>query len=86
VSEDEEAQPDWPFAVELAAMPEVWATLLHLHINGRDGRCRGCRSQVGITPHWPCTLYRAAAQARRIAAQGPRRPAASRPGSGTPLS
>jgi hypothetical protein len=86
VPEDEETPPDWPFAVELAAMPEVWGRLLHLHVNGRDGRCRGCRSQVGIAPHWPCTLYRAAAQARRIAAQGLRPPAASRRGSGMPLS
>jgi hypothetical protein len=70
VREDEELR-DWPFAVELAAMPEVWAALLRLHVGGRDGRCRGCRSQVGIAPHWPCTLYRAAAQARRIAAQRP---------------
>jgi hypothetical protein len=70
VREDEELR-DWPFAVELAAMPEVWAALLWLHVGGRDGRCRGCRSQVGIAPHWPCTLYRAAAQARRIAAHRP---------------
>jgi hypothetical protein len=69
VSEDEGSQSDWPFAVELAAMPQVWATLLELHVSGRDGRCRGCRSQVRIAPHWPCDLYRAAAQARRIAAR-----------------
>jgi hypothetical protein len=50
---DEEPQAEWPFAVELAAMPEVWRALLELHVSGRDG---------------PCTLYRAAAQARRIAA------------------
>jgi hypothetical protein len=80
VREDEEPQPDWPFAVELAAMPEVWSALLQLHVSGRDGRCRGCRSQVGIAPHWPCTLYRAAAQARRIAAGTPGR------GSGKPHS
>jgi hypothetical protein len=68
---EDEVSGDWPFAVELAAMPEVWAALLQLHVSGGDGRCRGCRSQVGIAPHWPCTLYRAAAQARRIAAQRP---------------
>jgi hypothetical protein len=68
VRDDEAPQPEWPFAVELAAMPEVWRALLELHANGRDGRCRGCRSQVRSAPHWPCTLYRAAVQARRIAA------------------
>ncbi len=61
-------QPEWPFAVELAAMPEVWRVLLELHVSGRDGRCRGCHSQVRSAPHWPCPLYGAAAQARRIAA------------------
>jgi hypothetical protein len=65
---DEEPQAEWPFAVELAAMPEVWRALLELHVSGRDGRCRGCHSQVRSAPHWPCTLYRAAVQARRIAA------------------
>jgi len=69
VREDEERVADWPFAVELAALSEVWAALLELHVSGRDGRCLGCRSQVRIAPLWPCTLYRAAAQARRIAAQ-----------------
>ncbi|GAA5118690.1 hypothetical protein [Pseudonocardia adelaidensis] len=67
--EDEEWARDWPFAVELAAMPRVWGALLDLHVSGRDGRCLGCRSQVRIAPYWPCTLYRAAARARRIAAQ-----------------
>jgi hypothetical protein len=71
VRDDEESWADWPFAVELAAMPQVWAVLLELHVSGRDGRCRGCRSQVRIVPHWPCTLYRAAVQARRIAAERP---------------
>jgi hypothetical protein len=65
---DEEPQAEWPFAVELAAMPEVWRALLELHVSGRDGRCRGCHSQVRSAPHWPCPLYGAAAQARRIAA------------------
>jgi hypothetical protein len=70
---DEEPQLEWPFAVELAAMPEVWRALLELHVSGRDGRCRGCHSQVRSAPHWPCTLYRAAprraaVRARRIAA------------------
>lgn len=69
--EDEESWRDWPFAVELAAMPQVWAALLELHVGGRDGRCLGCRSQVRIAPFWPCTLYRAAVQARRIAAERP---------------
>jgi hypothetical protein len=68
VETDKELQIEWPFAAELAAMPEVWRALLELHISGRDGRCRGCHSQVRMAPHWPCTLYRAAAQARRIAA------------------
>jgi hypothetical protein len=68
VRDDEAPQPEWPFAVELAAMPEVWRALLELHVSGRDGRCRGCYSQMRSAPHWPCTLYRAAVQARRIAA------------------
>jgi hypothetical protein len=71
VRENEQSLAEWPFAVELAAMPQVWAALLELHVSGRDGRCRGCRSQVRIAPHWPCTLYRAAVQARRIAAGRP---------------
>jgi hypothetical protein len=68
VGEDEELSGDWPFAVELATMPRVWAALLELHVSGRNGRCLGCRSQVRTAPRWPCALYCAAAQARRIAA------------------
>jgi hypothetical protein len=67
VQQDEEPRAEWRFAVELAAMPEVWRALLKLHVGARDGRCRGCHSQVRVGPRWPCTLYRAAARARRIA-------------------
>jgi hypothetical protein len=56
----------WQLPVVLAEMPEVWAGLLRAHTIGGDGRCRGCRSPVGPGQRWPCTLYRAAAQARRI--------------------
>jgi hypothetical protein len=66
VQEDDSPQAEWGIAVELAAMPEVWQALLKLHVSGRDGRCRGCHSQVRTAPHWPCPLYFAAAQARRI--------------------
>jgi hypothetical protein len=69
VQDDEEPGAEWRLPVELAAMPEVWRTLLERHVSGRDGRCRGCRSQVRTAPRWPCTLYRAAAHARRIAGQ-----------------
>lgn len=62
-------QPEWQLPVVLAEMPEVWTALLGAHVVGPDGRCRGCRSQVGPGETWPCTLYRAAAQARRIAEQ-----------------
>jgi hypothetical protein len=41
--------------------------LLRIHVVGPDGRCRGCHSQMGRGEEWPCTLYRAAARARRIA-------------------
>jgi hypothetical protein len=66
VSED---GAEWGLAIELAAMPDVWQALLERHVRGPDGRCRGCHSQVRTAPHWPCTLYCAAAQARRIAAE-----------------
>lgn len=68
---DEESWQEWPFAVELAAMPQVWIALQEQHISGRDGRCVGCRSQVRIAPYWSCTLYCAAVRARRIAAERP---------------
>jgi hypothetical protein len=70
VQHDDDLRAEWGFAVELAAMPEVWGALLELHVCGPDGRCRGCHSQVRSAPHWPCPLYGAAAQARRIAADG----------------
>ena len=57
----------WQLPVVLAGMPEVWAGLLRAHVIGPGGRCCGCRSAVGPGQRWPCTLYRAAAQARRIA-------------------
>lgn len=61
-------EPEWPFEVELARLTEVWARLLEVHVAGGDGRCRACTSQVRPADRWPCTLYRAAARARRIAA------------------
>jgi hypothetical protein len=51
----------------LAEVPEVWSTLLTRHTIDAAGRCRDCRSQVGPGERWPCTLYRLAASARRIA-------------------
>jgi hypothetical protein len=60
---------DWQLPVELARMPDVWGRLLRTHVVDGQGRCRGCRSQVGPGERWPCTIYRAAAQARRIAAE-----------------
>lgn len=61
------SEPRWELPEVLAGMPEVWSTLLDRHTVDERGRCRGCRSQVGLGERWPCTLYRAAAQARRIA-------------------
>lgn len=60
----------WQLPEVLATMPMVWEHLLDLHTAGADGRCRGCRTQVTVGPRWPCTLYTAAARARRIAAAG----------------
>ncbi len=57
----------WQLPVVLAQMPEVWSRLLGIHVVDGVGRCRGCRSQVGPGEVWPCTIYRAAAHARRIA-------------------
>jgi hypothetical protein len=47
----------------------VWERVLRTHVVDGHGRCRGCRSQVGPGERWPCTIYRAAAQARRIAGE-----------------
>jgi hypothetical protein len=66
-----EPEEPWQLPVELAVMPEVWSALLSTHVLGPDGRCRGCRSPVGPGRVWPCTLYVAAARARRIASGGP---------------
>jgi hypothetical protein len=60
----------WQFPAQLARMPEVWPRLLELHRADPSGRCRGCTSQVGPAPRWPCVLYSAAARARRIASAG----------------
>lgn len=60
----------WPFAEVLATMPTTWGRLLDRHTAGTDGRCRGCRTQMSAGPPWPCTLYTAAARARRIASAG----------------
>lgn len=58
----------WQFPVVLSVMPDVWARLLEDHCADASGTCRACRSQVRPAERWPCSLYRAAAQARRIAA------------------
>lgn len=59
----------WAFAEELAQMPTSWTRLLDTHHADAGGRCRGCRTQSGPAQPWPCTLYRAAAHARRIASR-----------------
>lgn len=59
----------WQLPQELAGMPSVWRSLLAGHVADADGRCRGCRSQTGAGSKWPCTLYRAAAQAQLLAGE-----------------
>ena len=63
-------EPEWPFAVELAALPEVWGRLLAVHVSEESGRCRGCWSELRPAVTWPCTLHRAAVRARRITTGG----------------
>jgi hypothetical protein len=43
-------------AAALAAAPAVSARLLEVHVEGPDGRCRGCHSAVRLAPRWPCRL------------------------------
>jgi hypothetical protein len=57
-------------ATVLAQWPRVVARLLHEHVPGPDGRCRGCRSQVRTAPRWPCRLT---LLARRAVEQDPDR-------------
>lgn len=64
---DDPTHDEWHFAAELARMPAVWARLLDVHRADAAGRCRGCTSQIGSPPVWPCVLHAAAVRARRIA-------------------
>ncbi len=61
-------EDEWELPKLMAAMPGVCEGLLNTHVADANGRCRGCDSQVRIAERWPCTLYRAAEQGRRIAA------------------
>ncbi len=65
----EQRDREWQFAVQLARMPDVWATLLERHTVDAAGRCTACTSQVEPAARWPCVLYAAAARARRIATE-----------------
>ncbi|HEY9416547.1 MAG TPA: hypothetical protein VIQ30_17465 [Pseudonocardia sp.] len=56
-----------PLALALAALPEVWRTLLIEHEPDSYGRCRACRTSGTPGVPWPCTLRVAAEDAREIA-------------------
>jgi len=49
----------------IAAMSEVWGTLLAEHVDDGSGHCRVCRPS-----RWPCTLHAIAREARLIALPG----------------
>jgi len=52
----------------MAGMPEVWQTLLVVHVPDRFGRCTTCRHNVsGSGQLWPCSLHQIASQAQRVA-------------------
>ena len=55
-----------PMAEVMAEMPGVWRRLLAAHVPDRFGRCSACRTATGSGELWPCSLYRIAAQARRV--------------------
>lgn len=61
--------PHAELAAVLAAMPAVTARLLADHRDDGRGRCTGCTTPGTGTPRaeWPCTLYRLAREAQRIA-------------------
>ena len=56
-----------PLALALAALPEVWGTLLIEHEPDSYGRCRACRTSGTPGVPWPCTLRVAAEDARELA-------------------
>ncbi|HTK67364.1 MAG TPA: hypothetical protein VL595_33630 [Pseudonocardia sp.] len=56
-----------PLALALAALPEVWGTLLLEHEPDSYGRCQACRTSGTPGVQWPCTLRVAAEDARELA-------------------
>jgi hypothetical protein len=56
-----------PLALALAALPEVWGTLLTEHEPYNYGWCRACRTSGTPGVPWPCTLRVAAEDARELA-------------------
>lgn len=51
----------------MAAMPEVWRTLLVAHVADRFGYCTTCRHTVsGSAQRWPCSLHLIASQAQQV--------------------
>lgn len=57
-----------PLARALAALPEVWQSLLVEHEADEHGRCRSCRSAGRPGLAYPCTLRVAAEDARDLSA------------------
>jgi hypothetical protein len=53
-------------AAVIADWPALWRELLKAHVEGPDGRCRGCATAVRITPRWPCQTAAMAAAACKI--------------------
>ncbi len=56
-----------PLALALAALPEVWGTLLLEPEPDSYGRCRAGRTSGTPGVQWPCTLRVAAEDARELA-------------------
>ena len=57
----------------VAGWPEVWRSLLAIHVAGPDGRCTGCARTNHGAPRWPCALATLGQTARTLHAAGPLR-------------
>jgi len=55
-------------AVLATGDPQAWRTLLAGHTSDETGHCRTCRRASGPADVWPCSLWSAADNARRIVA------------------
>jgi hypothetical protein len=53
-------------AAILAELPDMWRSVLDVHVPDQQGCCSACRNEEGIAASWPCLSREVAEEAKYL--------------------